>query len=56
MEHKDVGVASLAEGVSVLLMQCPLSVRAGIWNLFRWLAVAHPLIAKDIVGSLMFSN
>ena len=35
-------VASLAEGTAALLMQCPLYVRTGIWNLFRVPAITRP--------------
>ena len=37
------GVASLAEGMAVPLIQFPLRVRAGIWNLARVPAIAHRL-------------
>ena len=50
------GLASLAEGTVVPLMQCPLSVMAGIWNLIIVPAIAHILLAKDTVGSLLSTN
>ena len=46
------GVVSLAEGAVVLLMQCPLLVRAGIWNLFMMLEIARLFFVKDTMGSL----
>ena len=50
------GVASLAEGGAVLLMQCPLLVRAEIWNLFKVLVIVHLLFTKEIMGSLTSTN
>ena len=44
------GVASLAEGVAVPLMRCPLLVRAGICNLAMVPVIARLLFTKDAVG------
>ena len=52
MQHKAAGGASMAEGTVVPLMQCPLLVRAGIWNLTMVPEIAQLLFAKDTVGSL----
>ena len=56
MQHQAAGVASLAEGKAVPLMQCPLLVRARNCNLSMVLAIAHLLFAKDTVGSLTSTN
>ena len=54
MQHKAVGVASLAEGMAVI--QWLLLVRAGICNLIRVPAIARLLFVKDTVGSLTSIN
>ena len=56
MQHKSVGVVSLDERVAVLLMQCPLLVRAGICNLFMVPAIARRPFTKDTVGCLTYIN
>ena len=49
-------VASLAEAQTMPLMQCPLLVRAGIWDLFSVPAIARLLFVKDNMGSLTAAN
>ena len=46
----------MAEVTDVPLMQCPLLVRAEIWNLAIVLAIACLLLMKDTVGSLTSTN
>ena len=43
-------------GVVVLLTECLLLARAGIWNLFTVLVGAHLLFVEDTVGSLTSTN
>lgn len=43
-------------GTAVPLIQFPLSVRAGIWNLFMVLTIAHLFFGKDTVSSLTSTN
>ena len=50
------GITSLAEGVAVLLMKCPLLVRAGIRNLVMVPAIARLLFMKDTGGFLTSTN
>ena len=45
------GIASLAEGTAVPLMQCHLLVRAGIWNLAMVLANSLPLLCERRNGN-----
>ena len=52
---QDCGGTS-AEGAAILLMQCPLLVSAGIWNLAMVPAIARLLFRTDIVGSLTFTE
>ena len=50
-------LASLAEsGVALPLMQYPLKVREGIYNLLMVSARALRLFAEDTMGSLMPTN
>ena len=42
----------IAGGAAVLLMQCPLQVRAGICNLFKMPVITRLFFANDTVRSL----
>ena len=42
----------MAEGAAVLLMQSPVLLRTGIWNLALVLAITHVLFVKDTMISL----
>ena len=41
-------VTSLAGGSAVKLIQCPLLVQAGIWNLAMVPVIAHPLLLEEV--------
>ena len=47
MLHEANWVASLAESMAVVLMQCPLLVMARIWNLAMVLAIGHLFFSKE---------